>query len=136
MARAMFIGRRHIISVRARVDAVKTAQSLWSAGMTCHDRRGRKHRYVPASGPPPQGYEAAMIYPSLTLTNNQSFERQVLLYAGPKEYRTLATIADRLNNNIDQVMSLGFFGVVSKALLLGDELDASKPQVFVRVGNR
>jgi YidC/Oxa1 family membrane protein insertase len=80
---------------------------------------GEEAQYVSANGPPPQGYEAALIYPSVTLTNNQAIERQVYIYAGPKEYRTLATIADRLNNNLDQVMSLGFFGFVSKALLLG-----------------
>jgi YidC/Oxa1 family membrane protein insertase len=80
---------------------------------------GEEAQYVSASGPPPQGYEAALIYPPLTLTNNQAIERQVYVYAGPKEYRTLATIADRLNNNLDQVMNLGFFGFVSKALLLG-----------------
>jgi YidC/Oxa1 family membrane protein insertase len=97
----------------------KPAQSLVVRRHDLPRPTGEESQYVSASGPPPQGYEAAMIYPSLTLTNNQSFERQVFLYAGPKEYRTLATIADRLNNNIDQVMSLGFFGVVSKALLLG-----------------
>jgi YidC/Oxa1 family membrane protein insertase len=80
---------------------------------------GEEAQYVSASGPPPQGYEAALIYPPLTLTNNQVLERQVYIYAGPKEFRTLAAIADRLNNNIDQVMNLGFFGFVSKALLLG-----------------
>jgi YidC/Oxa1 family membrane protein insertase len=80
---------------------------------------GEEAVYVSTSGPPPQGYEAALIYPSITLTNNQTVERQVFIYAGPKEYRTLAVIADRLNNNLDQVMSLGFFGFVSKALLLG-----------------
>ena len=41
------------------------------------------------------------------------------LYAGPKEYRTLASIADRFNNNLDAVMSFGWAGFVSKALLLG-----------------
>jgi YidC/Oxa1 family membrane protein insertase len=80
---------------------------------------GEEAQYVSANGPPPQGYEATLIYPPLALTNNQTIERQVLIYAGPKEYRTLAMIADRLNNNLDQVMSLGFFGFVSKALLLG-----------------
>ncbi|MEY2428249.1 MAG: YidC/Oxa1 family rane protein insertase, partial [Verrucomicrobiota bacterium] len=39
-------------------------------------------------------------------------------YAGPKEYQTLASIADRFNNNLDVVMSFGWAGFVSKALLL------------------
>lgn len=95
------------------------AQSLVVRRQDLPRPTGEEAKYVSASGPPPQGYEAALIYPALTLTNNQTIERQVYIYAGPKEYRTLATIADRLNNNLDQVMSLGFFGFVSKALLLG-----------------
>jgi YidC/Oxa1 family membrane protein insertase len=80
---------------------------------------GEDSKYVSATGPPPQGYEAALIYPPLTLTNNQTIERQVFIYAGPKEYRTLATIADRLNNGLDQLMGFNWSGFVSKALLLG-----------------
>ena len=102
--------------------AVMPPQPAQSLVVRRHDLprpTGEEAQYVSASGPPPQGYEAALIYPPLTLTNNQTIERQVYIYAGPKEYRTLATIADRLNNNLDQVMSLGFFGFVSKALLLG-----------------
>jgi YidC/Oxa1 family membrane protein insertase len=95
------------------------AQSLVVRRIDLPRPTGEEAKYVSTSGPPPQGYEAALIYPPLTLTNNQTIERQVFLYAGPKEYRTLAIIADRLNNNLDQVMSLGFFGFVSKALLLG-----------------
>jgi YidC/Oxa1 family membrane protein insertase len=95
------------------------AQSLVVRRIELPRPTGEEAKYVSSSGPPPQGYEAALIFPSLTLTNNQTIERQVFLYGGPKEYRTLATIADRLNNNIDQLMNLGFFGFVSKALLLG-----------------
>jgi YidC/Oxa1 family membrane protein insertase len=95
------------------------AQSLVVRRIDLPRPTGEESKYVSATGPPPQGYEAALIYPPLTLTNNQTIERQVFIYAGPKEYRTLATIADRLNNNLDQVMGLGFFGFVSKALLLG-----------------
>jgi YidC/Oxa1 family membrane protein insertase len=95
------------------------AQSIVVRRLDLPRPTGEEAQYVSASGPPPQGYEAALIYPPLTLTNSQTIERQVYIYAGPKEYRTLATIADRLNNNLDQVMSLGFFGFVSKALLLG-----------------
>jgi YidC/Oxa1 family membrane protein insertase len=95
------------------------AQSLVVRRLDLPRPTGEEAQYVSANGPPPQGYEAALIYPPLTLTNNQAIERKIVVYAGPKEYRTLATIADRLNNNLDQVMSLGFFGFVSKALLLG-----------------
>jgi YidC/Oxa1 family membrane protein insertase len=95
------------------------AQSLVVRRIAMPRPTGEEAQYVSASGPPPQGYEATLVYPPLTLTNSQTIERQFYIYAGPKEYRTLATIADRLNNNLDQVMSLGFFGFVSKALLLG-----------------
>ena len=74
---------------------------------------------VATNAPPPQGYEAALIYPGLTLAPNQASEHRVFLYAGPKEYQTLARIGDAFNNNIDQVMNFGTFGFVSKALLLG-----------------
>jgi YidC/Oxa1 family membrane protein insertase len=95
------------------------AQSLVVRRLDLPRPTGEEAQYVSASGPPPQGFEGALVYPPLTLTNSQTIERQFYIYAGPKEYRTLATIAGRLNNNLDQVMSLGFFGVVSKALLLG-----------------
>jgi YidC/Oxa1 family membrane protein insertase len=56
----------------------------------------------------------------LTLTNHQVVERQFAVFAGPKEYQTLATIAARFKNNADLVMGFGgFFGFFSKALLLG-----------------
>ena len=64
------------------------------------------------------GYTAALVYPPVTITNNQSLQRQFVLYAGPKEYRTLARVASELNNNLDAVMNFGFFGIVAKALLL------------------
>jgi YidC/Oxa1 family membrane protein insertase len=68
----------------------------------------------------PIGYSAEMIYPAATLAPHQAIQRQFTIFAGPKEYRTLATIAAALNNNIDAIMGYGgFFGFFSKALLLG-----------------
>jgi YidC/Oxa1 family membrane protein insertase len=67
----------------------------------------------------PKAYETAIVYPATTLTANQVVERQFQLFAGPKEYQTLARISAALNNNIDSVMGFGWFGFVSKALLLG-----------------
>jgi len=69
--------------------------------------------------PPQQGYAAAMVYPALTLAPKQSFERQIALYAGPKEYQTLARIGIQFGNNLDLIMNFGWAGFVSKALLLG-----------------
>ncbi|MHC1768296.1 MAG: membrane protein insertase YidC [Verrucomicrobiia bacterium] len=65
--------------------------------------------------PNPTGYEAALVYPPLVLTTNEVVERTFDVYAGPKEYNTLA----RLPNDQDLVMGFGgFFGFFAKALLL------------------
>ncbi len=73
----------------------------------------------------PLGYEAALVYPAVTLAPHQSVQREFTLFTGPKEYRTLATISATLNNNVDAIMGFGgsglgaFFGFFSKGLLLG-----------------
>jgi YidC/Oxa1 family membrane protein insertase len=72
----------------------------------------------------PTGYEAVMVYPGGTLAPHQTIRRDLAIFAGPKEYRTLATNAAALNNNIDAIMGFGmtgisaFFGFFSKFLLL------------------
>jgi YidC/Oxa1 family membrane protein insertase len=72
-----------------------------------------------ANAPPQQAFEAALLYPGATLAPGQSLQRQIYLFAGPKEYQTLARIGGRFNNNIDLVMGYsGFFGFFAKALLL------------------
>jgi YidC/Oxa1 family membrane protein insertase len=72
-----------------------------------------------ANTPPPEGFFAALVYPSLILAPNQSVEHTIHLFAGPKEYKTLAKIGARFNNNIDLVMGYGgFFGFFAKGLLL------------------
>jgi len=68
----------------------------------------------------PVGYAAELVYLGVTLAPHQSIEKRFTIFAGPKEYRTLASIAATLNNNIDAIMGYGgFFGFFSKALLLG-----------------
>jgi YidC/Oxa1 family membrane protein insertase len=79
---------------------------------------GEAAELMATNAPTPQGYAAAMVYPALTLAPNQIFERQIALYAGPKEYQTLARIGNQFNNNLDLVMNFGWAGIVSKALLL------------------
>jgi YidC/Oxa1 family membrane protein insertase len=65
------------------------------------------------------GYTAALVYPSLKLATNQIVQRTFILYAGPKEYKTLSQVAATLNNNLDAVMNFGrYLGFFSKALLL------------------
>ena len=81
---------------------------------------GEEAKLVATNAPPPSGYQASLVYPPVTLTANQPLERRLFIYAGPKEYRTVASIADTFNNNLDQIMSFGsWYGFVSKALLLG-----------------
>jgi len=65
----------------------------------------------------PTGIQAALVYPQVTLAPGQKFEKHIELFAGPKEYRTLAKIGDRFNNEADKVMNFGWFGFFSKALL-------------------
>jgi YidC/Oxa1 family membrane protein insertase len=80
---------------------------------------GEDAKYVSTNGPPPQGYETALVYPPVTLTNGQFFEKEFWLYTGPKKYETLSQVSDALKTNLEDMMSFGWFGAVSKALLLG-----------------
>jgi len=45
-------------------------------------------------------------------------ERQIVFFAGPKEYRLLAHIGEDFQNHADQVMQFGYLGFFAKALLL------------------
>ena len=94
------------------------AQGLVIRRMDLPRPTGEEAELVATNAPTPQGYAAAMIYPALTLAPQQVFERQIALYAGPKEYQTLARIGNQFNNNLDLVMNFGWAGIVSKALLL------------------
>ena len=67
---------------------------------------------------PPEGIQTALVYPSQTLSANEAVERQISIYAGPKEYRTLALIGEQFDNHADYVMQFGFFGFFAKGLLL------------------
>lgn len=67
---------------------------------------------------PPAGYIAAITYPESILQPNQVIERKVHIFAGPKDYQTLAKLANSFGNNVDLVMGFGFFGWFAKALLL------------------
>jgi YidC/Oxa1 family membrane protein insertase len=74
----------------------------------------------PAPGaPPPQGIQTALVYPAVTLAAHQTVERQIVFFAGPKEYRTLARIGEEFQNRADLVMQFGkFSGFFAKGLLL------------------
>jgi len=47
-----------------------------------------------ANAPLPRGIQAALVYPAQTLEANSAVERQIVFFAGPKEYRTLARIGE------------------------------------------
>ena len=79
---------------------------------------GEDAKLVSSTAPLPQGYEAALVFPATNLAPKQALERTIRLYTGPKEYQTLARLADRFNNNIDLVMGFGWASMISKALLL------------------
>ena len=70
------------------------------------------------SAAPPVGIQTALVYPAQTLTANSNVERQIVFYAGPKEYWKLAQIGAEFQNRADLVMQFGFFGFFAKALLL------------------
>jgi YidC/Oxa1 family membrane protein insertase len=62
------------------------------------------------------GIETALVYPAQTLSANSNVERQIVFFAGPKEYRTLARIGEDFQNHADQAMNFGtgyisFWGV-------------------------
>ena len=68
------------------------------------------------NGPTPQGVQTMLVYAGQTLAGNTALERQITIFAGPKEYRTLVRVGEQLNNHADQVMNFGsgfatFWGV-------------------------
>jgi YidC/Oxa1 family membrane protein insertase len=69
--------------------------------------------------PAPQGIQTALVYPTATLAAHQAVERQIVFFAGPKEYRLLARIGEEFQNRADLVMQFGkFSGFFAKGLLL------------------
>jgi YidC/Oxa1 family membrane protein insertase len=81
-----------------------------------------------ANKPLRKGFETTLIYSAATIEPGKTLEQQVSLFIGPKEYQTLASIAGRYSNNVDQAMGFGFFGFFSKGSAAGDELAA--PSAF------
>ena len=67
----------------------------------------------------PHGHQAALVYPKLSLAPHQASTREFHVYAGPKEYQTLAKIGVQLGNNIEALMEYGWpFGFVARFLLI------------------
>jgi YidC/Oxa1 family membrane protein insertase len=72
----------------------------------------------PTNGPAAPGYQTALGYPSTVITGSGHLERQFAVYAGPKEYNTLARLGTQFKTDLDAIMNFGFFGFFSKMLLL------------------
>ncbi len=71
------------------------------------------------NSPLPRGIQTTLLYPAGTLTANSAIERQIVLFAGPKEYRTLADVGAQFHNHADDVMGFGsIYGFCAKPLLL------------------
>jgi YidC/Oxa1 family membrane protein insertase len=71
------------------------------------------------NAPLPRGIQTTLVYPAGTLTANSAIERQIVLFAGPKEYRTLAEVGAQFQNRADDVMGFGsIYGFCAKPLLL------------------
>ncbi|MCS1410873.1 MAG: Membrane protein insertase YidC [Verrucomicrobia subdivision 3 bacterium] len=66
-----------------------------------------------------QGYQTSLVFKGQTLPPGESIEREFNIFAGPKEYDTLARLSSEFGNELDGIMDFGgFFGFFAKALLL------------------
>ncbi|HEV2330792.1 MAG TPA: membrane protein insertase YidC [Verrucomicrobiae bacterium] len=70
------------------------------------------------SGAPWIGVQTALSYPAQTLVADQVVMRQINIFAGPKEFRTLERISEQFQNRADLAMNFGtgfagFFGIGS-----------------------
>lgn len=66
-----------------------------------------------------KGFHAEMGFEGQVLPPNESIEREFDIFAGPKEYNTLARLSSSFGNELDGIMDFGgFFGFFAKALLL------------------
>ncbi|HSY17270.1 MAG TPA: membrane protein insertase YidC [Candidatus Acidoferrales bacterium] len=78
----------------------------------------------------PQGIQTALVFPAHLLQPGATVTRDIAVFAGPKELRTLAVIAEQRANHADLVMNFGtgfssFWGVgtfFAKLLLSGMNL--------------
>jgi YidC/Oxa1 family membrane protein insertase len=61
--------------------------------------------------------EVHLHYGATNLAPGQALEQEFVLYAGPKELRTLERVSTDLNQRLDHVMGWGWFGFFSQILL-------------------
>jgi YidC/Oxa1 family membrane protein insertase len=68
----------------------------------------------------PQAYAASVVRTATLLAPGESSAVAYDFFAGPKEYRRLARLAEQFGNELDLIMGYGgFFGFFAKGLLLG-----------------
>lgn len=82
--------------------------------------RPTEGRFSFTNSPVRKGMEATMIFGATNVGPGQVLEQRTHLFIGPKEYKTLASIANSYNNDVDQAMGFGwaFFAFFAKGLLL------------------
>jgi YidC/Oxa1 family membrane protein insertase len=67
----------------------------------------------------PVGIQSALLYPETVLAPQEAQERHYQVFAGPKEYKTLDRLGNRLGNQVDLVMGFqGVWGFFPKILLV------------------
>ena len=82
--------------------------------------RPTEGKFKAADMPLRKGFETTVHFPASTIEAGKTVEKSLNLYIGPKEYKKLASIAGRFNNNADQAMGFGWavFAFFAKGLLL------------------
>jgi len=72
-----------------------------------------------AKSPNLRAFQTALVFPRVALAPGQGTQQDIALYVGPKEYRTLTRVSERLGNSVDLIMGYGgFFGFFAKLLLI------------------
>ncbi len=93
-------------------------QTQWPEDVVRLNRLILEQAYTRDLKPSPMGYQTSMVYPATVLQPQGSVAHSFLIYAGPKEYKLLSRLGARLKNNLDKIMSFGFFGWFAQLLLV------------------
>ncbi len=82
--------------------------------------RPTEGRFSAKDSPLRKGMEATLTFTATNIAPGQVLEQRANLFIGPKEYKTLASIANSYKNDVDQAMGFGwaFFAFFAKGLLL------------------
>ena len=97
----------------SEVNARTTARMNGIVAMTKTNEPAAQIVVRPATPPPFSAVQTSLVFPAQTLAANTNTERQLVFYAGPKEYRRLA----KLGNSEEEIMNFGKFKWISILLL-------------------